>query len=103
MEWHPARIRRQRELYPNSRFNSMKHLFYYLLTAVGVVFLFEAFSDAPKSVAPAASATGTCMRDASATHKTAANTTSHARATAIFAKGAFSPEACAECHEDEVA
>jgi DmsE family decaheme c-type cytochrome len=82
----------------------MKHLLYYLLTAVGVVFLFEAFSDAPTRPVPAASissppVSGTCMRDASACATSATAT----KTTAIVGKSKYGPESCAECHDDEVA
>jgi DmsE family decaheme c-type cytochrome len=88
----------------------MKHLLYYLLTAVGVVFLFEAFSDAPTRPTPTVSISspaGTCMRDASATSASTlatATTAKHsAKASPITAKSSYGPEACAECHDDEVA
>lgn len=84
----------------------MKKLLYYLITATGVVFLFGAFDTAPSGPAPRTAipastaksvSSGTCLR------ATTTAATSTARTTAIVAKSSYGPEACVDCHDDEVA
>ncbi len=84
----------------------MKKLLYYLITATGVVLLFGAFDNAPNGPAPGVAITaskattansGSCARTANVAGRTTSRT------TPIAAKSTYGPDACADCHDDEVA
>src|SRR6266545_2788463 len=86
----------------------MKHLFFYLLTAAGLVLLLEAFDRAPVGASVRAldgvKLMGSVSGSAPGCSASAAQskTVSTARTTSVVSKVKFTPADCAVCHKGRV-